>query len=472
MDFPETVAGINGDATPTERIVAACRDIDWTAVPDAEREHAVVLVQDFFGVLLGSTDAVESSQMAREYAETYGGGPATVVGDADGAPPAMAAFANGAVSHGIELDDTHSGSSTHPGSVIIPTALAVAEREHSSGLAFLDAVVAGYELMTRVGRAGHPAALYDRGFHPTAVTGVFGAALAAAKLRELDLGETVNAVGIAGSFAAGNLEYLADGTLSKRIQPGIAAQAGVTAAALAARGYTGPRTILEGENGFLDGYSDGASVDRLFATQDDGVEFEIARTGIKPHACCRYNQTPIDAVLAIAEEHDVAPADVASITVGVVDAALGIVAEPRDEKVRPRTSTDAQFSLPYSVAIALVEGQAFFEQYREPFLSDERVLALADRVHVEHDPSLDEAYPDKWGARVEVTTEAGETYASTFENCLGDPGNMPSRDALAGKVHTLAERQLDAGAVDDLLAMIEDLTDAESVDELASLIAR
>jgi 2-methylcitrate dehydratase PrpD len=472
MDFPETVAGIEGDSTPTERVVAACRDIDWSTVPEAEREHATVLVQDFFGVLLGSTDAVESSRMARDYADTYGGGPTTIVGESDGGPPAIAAFANATVSHGIELDDTHSGSSTHPGSVVVPTALAVAEREGATGREFLDAVVAGYELLTRIGRAGDPAKLYARGFHPTAVCGVFGAALSAAMLRDLDLEATVNAVGIAGSFAAGNLEYLADGTLSKRIQPGVAAQAGVTAAALAARGYTGPRTILEGENGFLDGYSDGASVDRLFATPDDGVEYEIARTGIKPHACCRYNQTPIDAVLAIADEHDVAPEDVESITVGVVEPALGIVAEPRPEKVRPRTSTDAQFSLPYSVAVAVVEGQAFFEQYQEPLLSDERVLAVADRVHVEHAPELDEAYPDKWGARVDVTVSDGKTYAVTYENCLGDPGNMPSPEALAEKVHALAERQLDASAVDDLLATIDALADADSVDDLAGFLSR
>ena len=469
MGVTVTAPSAEADETPTERLVAACLDVDWTDVPAGEREHALALVQDFVGVMLGSADAVESSRIVRDWARTYGDGPATLVGEPTGAPVPAAAFANATVGHGIELDDTHSGSSTHPGVVVIPAALAVAEQEDASGREFLGAVVAGYEFLIRVGRAADPAVLYDRGFHPTACCGVFGAALAAARLRGMDSEATVNAVGIAGSFAAGNLEYLADGTLSKRIQPGVAAQAGVIAAALADRGYTGPRTILEGENGFLQGYADGADPETLFATQNDEYEFEIARTGVKPHACCRYNQTPIDCVLAIADEHDVSPEAVESITIEVVEPAIDIVAEPRAAKLRPGTSTDAQFSLPYSVAVALVEGEAFFEQFREPSLTDERVLALAERVTVEHDPVLDDAYPDKWGARATVALADGSEYATRFDTCRGDPGNMPTADELEAKFRTLAGRQLDDGDLDALIKATESIAAADSVRSITDL---
>lgn len=131
--------------------------------------------------------------------------------------------------------------------------------------------------------------LYERRFHPTSCCGVFGSALTASLLRGLSKNKTVNAVGIVGSFAAGDLEYLAQGTLNKRIQPGVAAQAGVTAAALATKGYTGPKTILEGENEFLHAYADGGDVSRLHAEIDGGHDYEITPTGIKSHACCRYN---------------------------------------------------------------------------------------------------------------------------------------------------------------------------------------
>jgi 2-methylcitrate dehydratase PrpD len=458
-----TTDGPTEATTPTERLVETCYTIDWDDVPERERAHAVSLFTDFVGVVLGSADSVESSRIVRDYARSYGGGPASVVGVPEGGPPAVAAFANGTVAHGIELDDTHSGSSSHPGAVVFPTALAVAETEGATGRALMSAVVAGYELTTRIGRAADPAALYDRGFHPTAVCGVFGAALTAARLQGLDLEETVNAVGIAGSFAGGNLEYLADGTLSKRVQPGIAARAGVTAAALAARGYTGPRTILEGENGFLDGYSDRASLDPLFDEFDDGYAFEVARTGVKPHACCRYNQTPIDAVLSLRDEHGLGPVDVDTVTVGVVDAAFGLVAEPWEAKLAPRTPTDAQFSLPYSVAVALVEGQAFFEQYREPYLTDDRVLSLAERVSVEHAPELEAAFPDQWGARVTVTKTDGTELTARLETCKGDPSNMLTAAELDTKFRTLAGRRLDDEALDRLAVATRDIAAAESV---------
>ena len=471
MAFHVTSPSSADDDTPTERLVEACRQIDWDDVPAAEQDHARALLSDFFGVLLGSVDAVESSRIVRDWAQTYGDGPATIAGETSGVAPAVGAFANASVGHGIELDDTHSGSSTHPGVVVIPTALAVAEQENASSHEFLGAVVAGYELLIRIGRVADPAALYDQGFHPTACCGVFGAALTAARLRGLDREATVNAVGIAGSFAAGNLEYLADGTLSKRIQPGVAAQAGVIAAALADRGYTGPRSILAGESGFLQGYSDGSDPSRLFDAPDDEYTFEIARTGVKPHACCRYNQTPIDCTLAITNNHEFDLDNVESITVDVVEPAIDIVAEPHSEKVRPRTPTDAQFSLPYSVAVALVAGEAFFEQYREPYLTDEQVLSIAERVAGEHDPALDEEYPDQWGASVTVTLTDGTEHTAAFDTCRGDPGNMLTSEELESKVRALAGRELDDGQLDALVDAANAVDQADDVSALTDLLS-
>jgi len=456
--------------TLAESLVELCLDISVDDLTDDARERAHVLFRDALGVILGSTTTTESSEMVRDMATVvYGDGPATVAGGA-GAPTPAAAFANGTIFHGIELDDTHSGASVHPGAVVIPVVLAVGEAEGSTGREALEAMVAGYECMVRIGRAANPAALYDRGFHPTACTGVFGSALAAAKLKGLSEARTVNAVGIAGSFAGGNQEYLAEGVLSKRIQPGNAAQAGVVAAELAARDYTGPRTILEGESGFFAAFSDDSDPDALLATVDDDASFEVTRTGIKPHACCRYNQTPIDAVLELADEHGFDAGDVASMTIEIVDAARSIVAVPAEQKERPGSSTAAQFSLQYSVAVALLEGQAFLEQFREPHLSDPAVYDLVDRITVEHGADLESYYPDYFPARATVETTDGETYTTLLETCRGDPANPLSEAELREKYDTLAARYLDAEDAAALEALATDLPSVGNVSEITAYL--
>jgi len=452
----------------TVELIERCRSVTADDLPDDARERAETLVLDTLGVMLGSATQTESSAIARTLAgEVYGAGESTVVGNVRRTTAPGAAFVNGTVAHGIELDDTHSGASMHPGAVVLPAALAVGETEDATGTELLEAVVAGYELMVRVGRAADPSALYERGFHPTSCCGVFGAALTAAMLQGLDREATVNAVGIAGSFAAGNLEYLAQGTLSKRIQPGVAAQAGVTATALAARGYTGPETILEGENGFLNAYASGGDIGQLHAELDDEYEYEITRTGIKPHACCRYNQTPIDAALLLQREEGIEPDDIESITVEMVEAPLDIVARPRAEKVEPATSTAAQFSVHYSVAVALVQGRAFLKEFDEPYLTDDAVLNLAGRVTVEHAQDLEEYYPDYFPARMTIETVDGTTHERMLQTCRGDPENPLTDEEIREKYDALSTRFLPDGDAEALAEVVRDLTAVGDVGEIA-----
>lgn len=457
-------------ATAAESLVEYCFPISTADLTDAARDRAHVLFRDALGVILGSATTTESSEMVRDTVSVvYGDGEATVAGGGKVPVPA-AAFANGTIFHGIELDDTHSGSSVHPGAVVIPTVLAVGERESSSGEEALAAMVAGYECMIRIGRAANPASLYKRGFHPTACTGVFGAALAAAKLTELSETEAVNAVGIAGSFAGGNQEYIAEGVLSKRIQPGNAAQAGIVAAELASRGYTGPRTILEGENGFLHAFSDDPRPDALLADVDDEFSFEVTRTGIKPHACCRYNQTPIDAVLELKRDHGFGPDDIDSVTIEIVDAAMPIVARPAEKKRRPRSTTAAQFSLQYSVAVALIEDRAFLEQFREPLLSDDRLHGLIDRMAVEHGEDLESYYPDRFPARATVRTTDGDVYSTLLETCRGDPANPLEEGELLEKYETLAGQFLNTDEVASLERLATDLPAVDDVSEITAYL--
>ena len=195
-------------------------------------------------------------------------------------------MANGTAFHSIEMDDVNNEASLHPGVVAFPTALSMADLAHVSGKDFIAAVVAGYDVIVRLGRALQPAEHYGRGFHPTGTCGAFGAAVVAGRLLGLQGDDFIHALGIAGSQTAGSMEFLAQGAWTKRLHPGWASHSGSWAALLARSGYTGPTTILEGRDGFLQAYS--GNPDMSLVLQDLGDEYLITRTAIKPHACCRY----------------------------------------------------------------------------------------------------------------------------------------------------------------------------------------
>ena len=226
----------------------------------------------------------------------------------------------------IELDDVTRESSLHPGVAVIPAALALAQERRSAPTAFLEAVVAGYETTMRVGNALGAASAYARGCHPTGVAGVFGAAVAAGRLSGLDAGGLVRALGIAGTMASGSLEYLADGAWTKRLNAGWAAHAGIVAAGLAAAGFTGPATALDGRFGVLHAYTDAPLPEELTARLGDPLM--VLKVTIKPYACCRYTHPLIDGVLALRAEHGITPEDVAAIRLGVLSAGAALIAEP------------------------------------------------------------------------------------------------------------------------------------------------
>jgi 2-methylcitrate dehydratase PrpD len=344
---------------------------------------------------------------------------------------AWAALANGTAAHALELDDVTSESSLHPGVAVIPAALAVAEERGAAPTAFLEAVVAGYEVTLRVGNALNPGAAYRRGFHPTGVAGVFGAATAAGRLRGLDADGLVRTLGIAGTLAAGSLEYLADGSFTKRLNAGWAAHAGVVAAGLAQAGFTGPATVFEGRLGLLHAYSDDPWPDRLLAALGDPLQ--ILRVSIKPYACCRYNHGLIDGVLALRREHCLQPAEIAEIRLGVLSAGALLVADPIEQKRAPANQVDAQFSAPFAAAVALVRGGAGRQEYGAANLGDPTIRALMARTACYRDPALDARYPQQWPAAVELRLLDGRTLAIQVPYATGEPENPVPRNQLIAK---------------------------------------
>jgi 2-methylcitrate dehydratase PrpD len=377
------------------------------------------------------------------------------------ASAAWAALANGTAAHAIEMDDVTTESSLHPGAAVIPAALAVAEElvtgkewiGHETrwpGLRrpttpdLLAAVVAGYEVTMRVGNALGAASAYQRGFHPTGVAGVFGAAVAAAKLMHLDAEGLTRAMGIAGTMASGSLAYLDEGSWTKRLNPGWAAHAGVVAAGLAFAGFTGPATVFEGPHGLLRGYTDAPDPDRL--TEDLGAgDLQVMHVSLKPYGCCRYSHGLIDAMLAIHAEHispdspsPIALEDIARIRLGVLSGGWALIAEDEGRKRDPRNTVDAQFSAPYAAAVALTRGRAGMSEFEIGGRDEAGVLHMGDRAigslmgrtECYRDPSLDAAYPKSWPAAVEIHLKDGRVLRKRVEHALGEPENPVGRKAL------------------------------------------
>lgn len=444
---------MSDERTISERLAARAAGFSLAARADRETvsRRASELLLDFTGVMVGGlredSAKIASAHAARTGASGRVGG-ATLL-RVEAGPEVLpvdaeeAAFAHAVAGHGLEMDDVHNASSSHPGVIVIPAALACAEAFGRSGAELLEAIVAGYEVMLEVGVATGPAALYARGFHPTPTCGVFGAAAAAGRLMRLDAGAMADALGLAWSFAGGNMSFQTEGSLAKRIQVGWASRSGLAAARLAAAGARGPRRVFEA-GGFCEAYA-GTAWPELNAEGDPARPLRILEVSIKPHACCRYIQSPIDAILKLRSDGLTADA-VETIDARIASAGLALVAEPADFKRRPSTPEEAQFSLPYSLAVALVAGDAGPDRYRQPWLSDPRVADLASRVGAGSSPWIDDAFPARWGAEVAVRTRDGETRATRLENGLGDPEWPLDEAALGRKFDSLAGRVLDETA--------------------------
>lgn len=445
---------------------ALAASIRAEALPADVRRRAGELALDFLAVAARGTRTPSSAIVRRSARALSGPGPATVIGEAAPLAPQYAALANGATGHAIELDDVTEASSLHPGVVVFPAALAMAEAVGASPRDLVAAVVLGYEVICRLGNAVGVKAHYARGFHPTATCGTFAAAAVAARLMGLDAARAAHALGVAGSMAAGSMQYMDSGALTKRTHPGLAAHAGLVAARLAADGLTGPAYAIEGAQGFLRAYSDGGRPERVLAGLGD--TWEILETAVKPHACCRHNHAAVDAVLAVVCAHDLASEDVAGITAWIPSSSVPIVAEPRDKKRAPANVVDAQFSLPYALAVAVRYRRAFLAEYEDAARADPGVHRLAGLVDCRGDDALDARFPAAWPARVEVRTVRGKVHGAEVPHPRGSPRNPLGWDALCAKARALTDGILPPSAQDALVAAAAGL---ETLPGLAALLA-
>lgn len=415
----------------TSQLCSFLAGLEFGRIPQRVTERAKDLMLDHLAVAMHAS-TLPWSRIVREHVLAQGDRAESTVYGYSAALPRNAALANATAAHGIELDDTHDESLSHPGAVVIPVALALAESRVSSGRELLTAIVAGYEAQCRAGAAATES-LLAHGFHPTAAAGVFGATAAAARLLGLGAAELESAFGLAASMASGVMQFTedADGTMVKRLHAGIPAQNGILAAELASRGYRGPRGAIDGRYGFARVFARGEyNLERL--TRGLGEAWEIDAVSIKLYACCRLFHSFIDAMRECRTNASWQAADVEAVRV------LGPKAmyEGRMQN-RPRSVMSAQYSIPYAVAATLMLDPRDPRSFSEETMVRADVLAMIDRVSPQHAPQLDSYFPARFPGGVCIRLKNGETVERTLIDSIGTPMRPLDRDGIKDKSRTL-----------------------------------
>lgn len=423
----------------TEKLARYALEMSYRSLPKDVIHQAKRCFLDLLGVALGGSDQPLSRiliKMARE----FGGRPqATILGKGLKTDVLHAALINGAMAHALDFDDTHVRCMGHPSAPLIPAVLAVAEWKHLSGKAALEAYVAGYEVEARIGIGLGPDH-YEKGWHATSTIGRFGAAVAAGKLLGLSPEQMTQAMGLAGTQAAGL--RLVFGTMTKPFHPGKSAYDGVLSAVLAQRGFTCAPNILEGKKGFVEAIGVDSKLEPM--VKDLGRRYEVLYNTFKPHAACLLTHPTIDAVLALRSEHKIQPENVAEIHCEVPRFCLDSAGQ-----TEPRTGLAGKFSVYYCAALALAEGVAGEDEFTDRKVQDPKMVALRRKVKARIVRGLKDTE-----SRVSIVTRDGKKYMQFVDRPKGDPRNPPTDDDLEAKFRSLAGFVLPRRKAEALVAKI------------------
>ncbi len=452
----------------TAELAGFAADIRLERLPPDVVKRARFLVLDLVGNIVRARHDAEStpSMLAAVRALGLAAGNAGVFGDAARYTPAGAAFLNGALGHSLDFDDTHAAGSLHPGAPVIPAALAAGEMAGATGADVLAAIIAGYEVTCRIALALPAGEHYDRGFHPSATCGAFGAAAAAARVFGLSAAQVEGALGTVLSQCAGSLQFLVNGAWTKRFQVGWAACNGLVAATLVREGFKGASEALEGRHGFLRAYATNPNPGR--AVQAVGSVFDLMATAVKPYPSCRYGHAGIDAALALRAANDIKPAEIAAVTLGLPRAGMMLIGDPPAKKADPRNVVDGQFSAPFVIASALATGAMGWDSYG--LLQDATLRALLPKVRCEVDPEIEAEFPANMSGKLTIEAR-GQRFVRKVVVPKGEPANFLSEAELRAKFAGLADGVLGAeraARLADAVLAIDSTADVASLMRLAA----
>ena len=382
----------------------------------------------------------------------------TVIGSAKKTNPQYAALANGTIGHGFELDDFHTGSFVHPGAVVIPAALSVAQKKRASGDELLTSIILGYEVMIQIGLILGTAHSI-KGFHATGTSGPFASAAAAGKVMGLKEDQMINALGIAGSMASGLKEFYLEGSTVKRLHAGKASESGVSAALLTKYGFTGPSTVFEGKFGFFKTYTDSFDLEKLHDTF--GQDWQIMHMNVKPYACCGGLHPTVTALNQFKKESKIAPDQIDEIVVEVTE-------RNAMQNSGPGTSSvmSAQYSIPFCGALSLCIDIEDPSNFSEEMLKNPEVISLSKRIRVIGNPELkgmDES-------NVNIYLKNGKEFRKKITRPKGHPENPLSQDEVTLKFKKLASHVYSNERIEKILEILRNIRKLKDINILCNYL--
>ncbi len=432
-------------------------ELSYDDLPDDVVEHAKKLILDIMANTIGGYEWMESGPKILDgisrLNRSQGG--ATILATGQSMAPEWASLANGSFSHSLDYDNHHAKGVIHAGSSVVNAALAAGEENGADGKDLIVAVVVGYEIACRLAMALGPHSSHEMGFHPTGTCATFASSAIIGRLRGVEPGVIVNAMGLNGSQAAGSMQYILNGAWNKRTHPGLAAHNGFVAVSLAQSGFIGAAEVFEGEQGFFQGYALRPTPDE--ATKTLGSEYETMNVAIKPFSLCRYTHQTLDLLIDLANEREIDTSDVRSILIEMPTYGVQLCGSPIEAKRTPTSPVDAQFSGPYAAALALTEKRAGMDVFtgvldRGPSAEFTRLMSVTD---VQQADDLDEIHPEFWPGRVTIDI-GGEKIERYAKHMLGEKERPMAMSGVQAKFRELAPKHGEDvqkavfGIVDDL----------------------
>ncbi len=441
---------------------------EYNDIPRETVERVKDFTLDVIGCIIGSSQQPQIKALTNVLTEEGGNAHSTVFAHGFKTSSMNAALFNGTMGHAFDFDDDHREGTMHPSVAVFPAVFAIGEKRGATGSEFLRSFILGLEVMIRLGESFLGKSYYQ-GFHPTGTCGVFGAASACSVIMGLNLLRTKYALGIAGSFAAGTQECTGEGAWQKPLQAGHPAMGGVLAGLLAEQDYIGTGTVFDGPNGLIRAFSFKDQYDYSRITDTLGKKWEMFDTSIKVHACCRFSGPVTDCALDLYGQ-GVRSKDIKKIIAKVGDFTVKMLCNPEERKRKPVTHVDAQFSLPWAIAVAICKNRSGISEFRGDVLQDPEVLVLAQKVTWEFDPAAEAMYPKAYPATLIAEMNNGSTFTAHVDFPKGDPENPATKEEILEKFNSLTEKFFNQKRRKQIIETVSRFDKISDISELADLV--
>jgi len=452
-------------ANETRELSAFAADLTLEQVPDSVRNIAIDLLVDQLGIQIGCSHLPWAQSAYETYKRAGGLGEASVVRYGDKLPIVSATFINSVFGHSFEYDDANPLIHGHIGGELIPPLMAISERDHLSGKAFLNALITGYEVRGRVGWAVSPTMLERGGPQYSTTCGPFGVAAAVGKLLDYGADGIHNALAVAGTFSGGLMQYDQGGGSVKRLFTAVAAIGGLQAALLAKAGITGPEGILEGARGLLKIYPENYNPERL--TSDLGQMWTLNHVLFKPYCCCAIIHPAIDAIRSLMATHSITPEDIEAIEVGYPKGSHhhAAITDPKD-------ILGMQFSTAFSLASTVLTGKNTPSAYTMEAIADPKMRAMAARVSLTNEKELDELFVGHMPARVTITTKSGEKHDELVIDAKGSPAKRLTSDEIDDKFRSMVIEVLGEARTNEIIHTLRNVADVPDMAAVPALFIK